>query len=261
VDHDDKPKKSNHVEYAPTAMGLSAVAPGLSGTKWRRTKARGLRLKVPWPSVIGRRYTPYRALGQPIRGHGQNNMKGTKILEQKILFYAQLIIVILTFIQSWQNRQTLKEMKTSRTESVSPLLLPELGAKIKGVFDGDTSYKFDLKVDVDPSLKAEKKIELTPFDITLTNIGKGPACNLIVREVNKCPVLQSEKSIRIIKPEEFKQIQFSIHLEKEDFIKEFNTMKITYEDIYGEKYEQDLDFEVDRAFYQVKRIHFNRPKH
>src|SRR5690554_707458 len=79
-----------------------------------------------------RRYTPYRALGQPIRGHGQNNMKGTKILEQKILFYAQLIIVILTFIQSWQNRQTLKEMKTSRTESVSPLLLPELGAKIKG---------------------------------------------------------------------------------------------------------------------------------
>jgi hypothetical protein len=200
-------------------------------------------------------------LGQPIRGHGQNKMKGTKILEQKVLFYAQLFIVILTFIQSWQNSQTLKEMKTSRKESVSPLLLPELGAKIKGVFDGDTSYKFDLKVDVDPLPKAENKIELTPFDITITNIGKGPACNLIVREVNKCPVLQSEKSIRIIKPEEFKQIQFSIHLAKEDFIKEFNTIKITYEDIYGEKYEQDLDFEVDKALYQVKRVYFNRPKH
>ena len=33
VDHDDKSKKSNHAEYAPTAMDLSAVAPGLSGPK------------------------------------------------------------------------------------------------------------------------------------------------------------------------------------------------------------------------------------
>jgi hypothetical protein len=40
VDHDDKSKKSNHEEYAPTAMDLSAVAPGLPGPKWRRTKAR-----------------------------------------------------------------------------------------------------------------------------------------------------------------------------------------------------------------------------
>ena len=40
VDHDVKSKESNHVEYAPTAMDLSAVAPGLSGPKWRRTKAR-----------------------------------------------------------------------------------------------------------------------------------------------------------------------------------------------------------------------------
>ncbi len=38
--HDDKSKKSNHADYAPTAMDLSAVAPGLSGLKWRRTKAR-----------------------------------------------------------------------------------------------------------------------------------------------------------------------------------------------------------------------------
>ena len=40
VDHDDKSKKSNHEENAPTAMVLSADAPGLSGPKWRRTKAR-----------------------------------------------------------------------------------------------------------------------------------------------------------------------------------------------------------------------------
>jgi len=40
VDHDDKLRKSNHEVYAPTATDLSAVAPGLSGPKWRRTKAR-----------------------------------------------------------------------------------------------------------------------------------------------------------------------------------------------------------------------------
>jgi hypothetical protein len=40
VDHDDNLKKSNHVEYAPAAMDLSAVAPGLPGPKWCRTKAR-----------------------------------------------------------------------------------------------------------------------------------------------------------------------------------------------------------------------------
>jgi hypothetical protein len=40
VVHDDKSKKSNHEVYAPTAMDLSAVAPGLPGLKWRRTKAR-----------------------------------------------------------------------------------------------------------------------------------------------------------------------------------------------------------------------------
>ena len=40
VDHDDKSKKSNHEENAPTAMALSAAAPGLPGPKWRRTKAR-----------------------------------------------------------------------------------------------------------------------------------------------------------------------------------------------------------------------------
>jgi hypothetical protein len=33
VVHDDKTKKSNHAEYAPTAMDLSAVAPGLPGPK------------------------------------------------------------------------------------------------------------------------------------------------------------------------------------------------------------------------------------
>ena len=33
VDHDDKSKKSNHEVYAPTAMDLSAVAPGLPGPK------------------------------------------------------------------------------------------------------------------------------------------------------------------------------------------------------------------------------------
>ena len=33
VDHGDKSKKSNHEDYAPTAMDLSAVAPGLSGPK------------------------------------------------------------------------------------------------------------------------------------------------------------------------------------------------------------------------------------
>ena len=33
VDHDDKSKKSNHEENAPTAMALSAVAPGLPGPK------------------------------------------------------------------------------------------------------------------------------------------------------------------------------------------------------------------------------------
>ena len=36
VDHDDNSKKSNHVEYAPTAMALSAVTPGL------RLKVHGL---------------------------------------------------------------------------------------------------------------------------------------------------------------------------------------------------------------------------
>ena len=40
VSHDDKSKKSNHEENAPTAMDLSAAAPGLPGPKWRRTKAR-----------------------------------------------------------------------------------------------------------------------------------------------------------------------------------------------------------------------------
>jgi hypothetical protein len=40
VVHDDKSKKSNHEEYAPTAMDLSAAAPGLPGPKWRLTKAR-----------------------------------------------------------------------------------------------------------------------------------------------------------------------------------------------------------------------------
>ena len=38
--HDVESKKSTHGEYAPTAMDLSAVAPGLPGPKWRRTKAR-----------------------------------------------------------------------------------------------------------------------------------------------------------------------------------------------------------------------------
>jgi len=33
VEHDDKSKKSNHEDYARTAMDLSAVAPGLSGPK------------------------------------------------------------------------------------------------------------------------------------------------------------------------------------------------------------------------------------
>jgi len=33
VDHEDKSKKSNHEEYAPTAMDLSAVALGLPGPK------------------------------------------------------------------------------------------------------------------------------------------------------------------------------------------------------------------------------------
>ena len=33
VDHDDKSKKLNHVENAPTAMDLSAAAPGLPGPK------------------------------------------------------------------------------------------------------------------------------------------------------------------------------------------------------------------------------------
>ena len=40
VDHDANSEKPNHEAYAPTAMDLSAVAPGLSGPKWRRTKAR-----------------------------------------------------------------------------------------------------------------------------------------------------------------------------------------------------------------------------
>ena len=40
VDYEDKSKKSNHEVYASTAMDLSAVAPGLSGPKCRRTKAR-----------------------------------------------------------------------------------------------------------------------------------------------------------------------------------------------------------------------------
>jgi len=33
VDHDDKSMESNHEKYAPTAMDLSAVAPGLPGPK------------------------------------------------------------------------------------------------------------------------------------------------------------------------------------------------------------------------------------
>jgi len=33
ADHDEKTEKSNHEVYAPTAMDLSAVAPGLLGPK------------------------------------------------------------------------------------------------------------------------------------------------------------------------------------------------------------------------------------
>lgn len=180
-------------------------------------------------------------------------------MEQKILLVAQLIIVILTLIQSWLNKKTLDEMEASRTQSVYPLLFSELGAEIKGVFDGETSYLFDLKVSLDTSVDNENMVELTPFDVTIKNIGRGPAYNIIVKEINNYPVKQSDDSIRIIKENEFKQIQFVLRLTTKDFLKKMNTMKITYEDMYNNRYEQKFDFEVDEAFYKVKRFLFNKP--
>jgi hypothetical protein len=204
-----------------------------------------------------------RRRSQPVRAYisvYDKNEGVFKMSEKDILFYAQIIIVLLTLIQSWINRLTLKEMKTSRIESVAPILFPELGARTKGVFDGETSYKFDLKVELNSLSKDEKKIELTPFDMTIVNIGRGSAYNIIVKKINKYPVSQSNESIRIIKSEDFKQIQFSIYMDKEDFLDEKNTIKITYENIYGEKYEQIFDFEIEKIFYQVKNIHFNKAK-
>ncbi len=94
---------------------------------------------------------------------------------------ATVVIAILAFYQSKLTGRTIEEMKKSRTENVSPLLCPELGAKRKGIFDGTLSYIFDLKIEFNiPSLNEKDLIHLN-FDMCIKNIGLGPAFNIAVK--------------------------------------------------------------------------------
>ncbi len=68
-----------------------------------------------------------------------------------------------------------------------------------------------------------------------------------------------EDSIRIIKTNDYKQIQFSLALGTHALLLEDNVIKISYENMYGEKYEQKYDFKVSEAFTCVISIDFNKP--
>ena len=163
-------------------------------------------------------------------------------LEQNWSGIAILIVAVL-------NLRTLKEMERGRIETVTPLLMPELYAK--------AVTACDLKLSVDCSSKPEGSIELRPFTFTLTNIGKGPACNIVIYRVNKYMVPRNK--IKIIRVAENKIIQLLITMDRKKF-KPRGTIDIEYEDLYGHKYEQSFDFMVNERIFHVDRIYFNRPK-
>lgn len=180
---------------------------------------------------------------------------------QVITTLITLVIVILTFIQSKINKNTLEEMKLSRIESVSPHLVPNLDDVKRGFADGETSYIFDMKVNIDLNQEKEDKIKIhKPFDIAFYNSGKGPVYNLEVLKFNDSSIKSSEKNIRIINPGDQKQIQFNLYLINKNRITSTNKIDIRYEDNFGNIYEQGIGVEIEEAFFKVMNVFPMRPK-
>lgn len=180
---------------------------------------------------------------------------------QVITTLITLVIVILTFIQSKTNKNTLKEMKLSRIESVSPHLVPNLDEIKRGFADGETSYIFDMKVNIDLNQEKEDKTKIhKPFDIAFYNSGKGPVYNLEVLKFNNTTIKNSEKNIRIINPGDQQQIQFNLYLINKDRVTSTNEINIRYEDSFGNIYEQGIGVEIEEAFFKVTNVFPMRPK-
>ena len=180
---------------------------------------------------------------------------------QVITTLITLVIVILTFIQSKTNKNTLKEMKLSRIESVSPHLVPNLDEVKRGFADGETSYIFDMKVNIDLNQEKEDKIKIhKPFDIAFYNSGKGPVYNLEVLKFNNTTIKNSEKNIRLINPGDQQQIQFNLYLINKDRVTSDNEINIRYEDSFGNIYEQGIGVEIEEAFFEVTNVFPMRPK-
>ena len=176
------------------------------------------------------------------------------------LFYLQLAIVILTFIQSFINYKTLKEMKKSREGSFDPLLIPNAIADIKGVFDSEHSYYFDIEVNLDLSTEPQNAIQLSPVDVTIKNDGEGPACEVSVIDNHNKLVVKKESQIPIIKPGESKQMRLLLSLDEEPQPEDLTRISVAYENVFGEKFEQHWDLELDTIYYQHHKIRYTRAK-
>lgn len=181
------------------------------------------------------------------------------VLDDKALCL-QLFLVIITFLQSIINCKTLNEMKKSRRGSYAPLLTPKIGAEKKGVFDGDIAHHYDMEVTLEPTAGSSPKIPLTPFDITVTNNGEGPMVDLKIKGSASMWSFQTSGAIPLIKAGESRQIRFSLSLEREMNEGETISILATYENVFGEKYQQKWNVILDRVFYQQHQISHNKAK-
>lgn len=178
-------------------------------------------------------------------------------LEEKV-FCLQMIIVVLTFIQSLTNFRTLKEMKKSREGNFAPLLTPKIGAKKKGGFDAAASYYYDAEVRLELTSGSQKSIPLSPFDITITNDGQGPAIALEIKGVDPTSDLQTKGVIPLIKVDESKQVRVLVFLAREPDDGETISIVATYENVFGEKYNQEWRLILDRALSTRHEIIYNK---